>query len=166
MSKGFFYWSDGVEVDNSILDLRGDIVSVFRSYVSTDTEIKYGKQRLQCLQWLAYIFRGHLPRERVHVEIDYPDDEAKLEAFFGIKHYLKRKRRMELIINQIAEKEFCDVSKDGVLSRISRLRSLLGKLMCMKEWKATLGEEECFSMELQHSAMKRNTKPPGVCKLD
>ena len=90
-----------------------------------------------------------------------------MEAFFGIKHYLKRKRRMELIINQIAEKEFCDVSKDGVLSRISRLRSLLGKLKFMKEWKATLYEEECLSMELQQSAMKRNTKPPpGVWKLD
>ena len=95
VSKGFFYWSDGVEVDNSILDLRGDIVSVFRSYVSTDTEIKYSKQRLQCLQWLVCIFRGHLPRERVQVEDENPDDEAKLSALFGV-NYKKRKRRMAL----------------------------------------------------------------------
>ena len=158
VKTGFFYWSGSVEIDESMLDLRGDILSVFKRYVFTDTETKHQKRLLQCLKWLVYILRGRLPRERVQYE-DENQDEEKLAALFG-ETYKKRQRRIAL--NKTAEKKFCDVSRHVVLSRTDRLQRLLSAMEYMDEWKTTLHKEELLSNNLVAEKMRLHRKPPGV----
>ena len=116
----------------------------------------------------------------MQVEDDNPDDEAKLVAFFGVSgvNYKKRKTIIELkkkekgVNYKQRKKKFCDVSLHGVFSRISRLRQLLGKLKCMKEWKymkewtEIREEEERLCMEMQQSTMMKKLVPPGKWFLD
>ena len=177
VKKSFFYWSGSVEIDESMLDLRGYILSVFERYVFTDTETKHQKRLLQCLMWLVYIFRGRLPRERVH-RVQHEDenqDEEKLAALFD-ETYKKRQMRIALIneiwrnaLKRTAEKKFCDVSRHGVLSRTNRLRRLLRALNYMEEWNTTRVNEDMRYIngvaEVMRHNTSRNTRPPGMFHL-
>ena len=149
VKNSFFYWSDSVEIDESMLDVRGDILSVFKRYVFTDTETKHQKRRLQCLKWLVYILRGRTRTKTKH--------EEKLAALFDETY---RKRQMRIALNETAEKKICDVSRRGVLSRINRLQRLLSAMEYMDEWKTTLHNEELLSNDLVHEEMRLHTKPP------
>ena len=170
VKKSFFYWSGSVEIDESMLDLRGYILSVFERYVFTDTETKHQKRLLQCLMWLVYILRGRLPRERVH-RVQHEDenqDEEKLAALFD-ETYKKRQMRIALIneiwriaLKRTAEKKFCDVSRHGVLSRTNRLQLLLSEMKYKDDWKTTLRKEELLSDNLVADELLSHSKPPGV----